>query len=87
MNYKKLVVILLIASSSAFSMEKPEEDSGQIMPLHHAALLTALAQEAHALMNQNDQTALPVDEKVVTIETVFYKKEQNVHALYAVNRL
>ena len=74
MNYKKLVVILLIASSSAFSMEKPEEDPGQIMPFHHAALFTALAQEAQALMNQNDQIALPVDEETITIETIEQKR-------------
>lgn len=63
MNYK--IVILLIASTNALSMELPEKDSGQVMPLHHAALFTALAQQAQALMNQNDQIAHPVDEETI----------------------
>ena len=71
MNYKKLVVILLIASFNAFAMEKPEEDSGQIIPFHHAALFTALVQEAHTLMDQSDQI---VDEKSVTNEAISQKR-------------
>ena len=55
-------------------MEKPKEDSGQIMPFHHAALFTALAQEAQALMTENDQIAHPVDDETVTIEESLQKR-------------
>ena len=77
MNYKKLVIILLIVSFNAFAMEKPEKNSTQIIPAHHAALFTTLAQEAQALMNPNDQIALPVDKKAVTIETLSQKKAKH----------